>query len=180
MYGPAPDPVPLRYVLSENIHLATNNGVRGLPDGVIGSKIKTLYWNFPDGCPQDLVNNAHAEAGGNVKEVGSEHKFRCSHSDDISILILTDELGNYSKIRERALSVCNPHYAVHAFMERAGRRNIVGINEHDTYKLTLPPEKESALCQEAYCNDEQIMTFSRVILRSDQSMKQLLIRRKRD
>jgi hypothetical protein len=118
------------------------NGVRGLPDGFIGGKIKALYWDFPNGSPQDLVNNTHARVGGDGEEEGAEHKFRCSHADNISILILADELGNYSKICERPLSVCNSHHAVHAFLEKSGSIcYVVEIDEHDTYKLTLPPGK---------------------------------------
>lgn len=107
----------------KEIQVWQKNSVRGLPDGFIGSKVKALHWNFPNSGPQDLVHNTHAEARANDKEAGTGQKFQCSHADNIAILILTDKLGNYPEVRERALGICNSHHAMHAEMEKSKSRS---------------------------------------------------------
>jgi len=68
--------------------------IRRRPDGFIRSVIVTLRRNWANRPPQDLVDNTH-------------------NRDHISILILADELGNYPKVRESSLCVCNAHNPMH-------------------------------------------------------------------
>lgn len=89
-----------------------------------------------------------------------------SHADDIPILILTDELCNYPKVRESTLSIRDPHNPMHT-SKGQNLRTPSGLGENE--KLNIQVDSSNLLKINKLENKEvfksyETRTFPRVIL----------------